>query len=66
MKRPNEKIFALYKGEKLLADGTLKEIATRMGIKVESVRFYKTPTYQRRVRGENRRTLVWLGDDDND
>ena len=65
MKRPNEKIFALYKGETLLADGTLKEIAAKMGVQVESIRYYKTPAYQRRAKNvRNRRMLVWLGDDD--
>lgn len=62
-RRPNEKVYALYKGERLLADGTIHEIAEKMGVQVESIRFYKTPTYQRRVKGENRRVVVCLDDE---
>ena len=59
------KIYALYKGEELLADGTLSEISKKMGIKDNSVLFYRSPAYQHRARNvRNRRILVWLGDDD--
>ena len=57
------KIYALYKGETLLADGTTKEIAEKMGITVRSVLYYRTPAYQRRAKTvRNRRMLVLLGD----
>lgn len=58
-----KKIYALYKGEEILADGTIKEIAEKMGIKEKSLRFYRTPTYQHRAKnGKNRRALVRLYD----
>lgn len=59
-----EKIYALYKGEDLLADGTLREIAEKMGVKVETVRFYQMPTYQKRGKtvSGNKRVLVCLDD----
>jgi len=57
------KIYALYKGETLLADGTIWEIAERTGVRVETVRYYMTPAYQRRAKHvRNRRELVCLDD----
>ena len=57
------KIYALYKGETLLADGTTREIADKTGVRVETVRYYMTPAYQRRAKHiRNRRVLVSLDD----
>ena len=56
-----KKIYALYKGENLLADGTLKEIAEQMGLKEKTLLFYGTPTYQHRAKKvRNRLALVRL------
>lgn len=55
------KIYALYKGEQLLATGTLLQIAYKMGVKLRTIAFYKTPTYKkRRAKGKNFRELVEL------
>ena len=55
------KIYALYKGEKLLATGTIMQIAYQMGVKLRTIQFYKTPTYlKRRKKGKNYRELVEL------
>lgn len=55
------KIYALYKGDKLLADGTLLQIAHKMGVKLKTIKFYKTPTYlKRRSKSKNFRELVGL------
>lgn len=55
------KIYALYKGEKLLATGTLLQIAYQTGVKLRTIQFYKTPTYKkRRANGKNFRELVKL------
>lgn len=51
------KEYALYKKEEILAMGTLEEIAEELGIKRDSVAFYKTPTYIKRTT-ENARRLV--------
>ncbi|TFI09829.1 hypothetical protein E4P35_13075 [Thiopseudomonas sp. 4R-3cl] len=56
-----EKYYALYKGEDILIIGTIKEIAEKLGIKEESVKFYATPTYKKRTT-ENARRLVSLND----
>lgn len=52
------KIYELYKGYELLAIGTVNEIAHEIGVKPATVRFYKSPVYQRRAKGENVRFLM--------
>lgn len=55
------KIYALYKGEELLASGTIVQIAYKMKVKLRTIQFYKTPTYKRRrSKGKNFRELVEL------
>lgn len=55
------KEYALYKGEKCLAIGTIKEIAIQMKVKAKTIRFYKTPTYKKRCKGSFKRlTLIEL------
>lgn len=55
------KVYALYKGEELLATGTLLQIAYKMNVKLRTIAFYKTPTYKkRRAKGKNFRELVEL------
>lgn len=44
------KEYALYKGEKCLAIGTIKEIAIQMKVKAKTISFYKTPTYKKNVK----------------
>lgn len=43
------KEYAMYRGEDLLCIGTIREIAEELNVKVETVRFYLTPTYQKRL-----------------
>ena len=56
------KEYALYKGEELLSMGTANEIAIEMGIKKETVYFYKSNYYKNRTKDkglvQNRRILV--------
>ena len=57
--------YAMYKGENLLVIGTESELARELGVKVETIKFYKSPAYARRLaerkdRGENCRVLVAL------
>lgn len=59
MKKNKE--YALYKGEECISIGTIYEIAKETNVKVETIRFYKTPTYKKRCKkGKNRRVLVEL------
>ena len=54
------KEFALYKGDELLAMGTKREIAEKLGISVRSVTCYGTPSYARRTSEAHSRRLVEL------
>lgn len=64
------KVYAMYKGEECLAIGNIYELAKALNIKVNTIRWYSSPTYKRRLekknkkRAENRRVLVELGDQD--
>ena len=51
--------YALYKGDELLAIGTVREIAIQIGVTEKTVFHYGTPTYQKRT-SENARRLVRL------
>lgn len=54
------KEYALYKGDELLAMGTKREIAEQLGISVDSVTCYGTPSYAKRTSENNGRRLVKL------
>ena len=58
------KIYALYKGEECLGIGTIKELAKELNVKEDTIRFYTTPTYKKRVKkSKKRRELVFIGVD---
>jgi len=52
------KQFAVYKGYQLLAEGTAKQCAEKLGVKVETIWYYKSAAYQRKGSGENRRIAI--------
>ena len=53
------KIYAMYKGEKCLGTGTLYQLAEKLNINIQTLRFYLTPTYRERFeKGRNRRELI--------
>ena len=52
------KTFAVYKGEELLTSGTAEECAERLNVKVETVYYYKSRTYQNKGSGKNRRIAI--------
>lgn len=53
------KVYALYKGEECLGIGTLKELAEQLKVKYETMYFYTTPTYKKRIKkSKNRRELI--------
>lgn len=54
------KEYALYKGEDMLAMGTLDDIAAEMGVKRRTIIYYGTPSYEKRGRGNNKRKLIRL------
>ena len=52
------KEYALYKGDKLLAMGTKKEIAKQLGVKPSTIGFYSHPSYANRTSDVRGRRLV--------
>ena len=57
------KEYALYKGDSLLAHGTIKEIAQQLNIKPASVRYYGTNNYKRRIKNlDKARILIKIED----
>lgn len=60
MKR-KKRIYALYKGETYLFDGTIQQIANRLGISPNTVRYYGAPVYKRRTKDDgNAYRLVFV------
>ena len=60
----HKKQYALYKGESCLCIGTIVQIARIRGVKKQTIKYYRMPTYQKRIskspHPENRLTLVGL------
>ena len=53
----NNNIYALYRGDEYIMDGTLQEIADARGIKRDSLIWMQSPTYHKR---KHRQELVLL------
>lgn len=62
------KEYALYKGEDILDIGTIREIAKQQGVREDTIRFYGTRAYQRRLEkrknSRNAKVLISLEDDE--
>lgn len=58
-----KKIYALYKGDNYITDGTKEELAKYLNVKVRTIEFYLSPTYAKRGRGinGNRKKVIYLG-----
>ena len=52
------KEYILYKGEDIIALGTIKEIAKDTGLKENVVRYYGTPCYASRAKEGKRLILM--------
>lgn len=48
------KIYAIYKGEKFLCEGTSRQCAEYLGVKPETIRFWSTAVNKRRAAGKTR------------
>jgi hypothetical protein len=44
-------IYAVYKDETFLCEGTSKQCAEYMGVKPETIRFWSSKAYKRRIAG---------------
>lgn len=50
MKDRKRWVYAMYKGDELLAIGTTREICEKMQIKEKTFHYYRTKTYERRLK----------------
>lgn len=68
VKKPIE--VAMYKGDTFLFEGTIKECAAHRKVKPETIKFYLTPAYQRKLakrkRSKNPIQVIRLDDDEDD
>ena len=55
-------IYAMYKGEDFLCEGTREEICKQMGIKFNTFQYYRTNYYKknRETKLNNRRIIIRL------
>lgn len=62
------KEYALYKGEELLAIGTIPHIARVMGVQRNTMTYYRTQVYKnklaKRINSTNARILILLDDEE--
>lgn len=54
------KEYALYKGEEILSIGTICEIAKELNIMPQTVRYYKTNAYKRKLARRNTKNPMLL------
>lgn len=65
MKPWYRRIYALYKGENFICDGTIKEIAEQTGKSEDFLRYMTFPAYERRCAkrgGPNQLAMVLIED----
>ena len=56
------KEYILYKGEEILATGTMFQIAEEMGVKYRTIMYYGTPSQRIRTKGRGRILIPIEGD----
>lgn len=54
------RIYALYKGDKWLLDGTKQELADYLKVKIRTIDFYMSKTYEKRTDG-NSYKVIFIG-----
>ena len=53
------KIYSMYKNDECLAVGTLIQLSKQLNVSIQTLYFYLTPSYKKRLKkGKNRRELV--------
>lgn len=55
--------YALYKGDTVLTIGTKEELAKYLGVSVETISFYCTPTYRKRNKRGNNFIVIRIKED---
>lgn len=44
------RMYALYRGDEILAIGTIKELSKYLNVKENTIKFYLSPTYKKRAK----------------
>ena len=52
------KIYAVYKGDKFICEGTVSECAKKLKVNKNTVRFWKSPTNHKRDKGNRKIAIV--------
>lgn len=50
----NQNIYAMYKGDTYICEGTLDELAAQRGISYRSMQWYLSPSSQKRIEQQSR------------
>ena len=64
MAKVMDRIYALYKSEDLLADGTIEEISEKTGKTTKYLKWMTYPTYKKRCKPNGKRLQMVLLEDD--
>lgn len=59
-----ENIYALYKGDKFIDLGTKEYLAEKLNVTPETIYYYTTPAYRKRIKDYNKRLFVIKIEDD--
>lgn len=59
-----ENIYAVYKGDEFIDLGTRKELAEKLNLKPDTVKFLSTPTYRKRIKNRPNALIAIKIDDD--
>ena len=59
---PHKRVYAMYKGDECLAIGTRQEIATKLNMTLDHVKWCGTPTAAKRNKGGKRKLLIPVDD----
>jgi NADH:ubiquinone oxidoreductase subunit E len=54
-----KRIYALYKGDEYIRDGTKQELADYLGVTTKTITFYSSKVQQERYKG-NRKIVVYV------
>lgn len=51
-------VYALYKGDEFIGEGTIHELSKQTGLKTNTLRFYMSKAYQKRNHIGNCKSLI--------
>ena len=57
-----KRIYAMYKGDNFLCEGTTEEVCKEMNIKLSTFRYYRTNYWNKRSKGNNHKVIVRIDD----